>query len=361
MGKLTEYFVEKSGKPNEGPYTIDELKEMFAGGEIGTETLLRCAESGTVYSYSRLLSEKGSRTFLDIMRASTSEDLAHPVESIGRALWPFDAFRALTQNDHNRVLSITAIGLFPIFVYLFFGPQISIRAVFILTALYFSVLWGVFFYNIFPAKGVKITTSVFCFLGTALISISMLILFYKIPVIGVPVEWAQSPELSSRLAGFLLGVGLPEELCKLFMVYVLSRRADEFSPRIMLYYGLMSGLGFGIYEGITYQLDRNLSLSSSPGEYFFLNLVRLTTTPLLHAVWTGIAAFLFAFAVHFPKRKVAFGIACVAIPASMHGGYDAFAGTIGGLSFAAMSVLMLSLYLAKHDRIVSWLKYDSRS
>ena len=361
MAKLTKYFVERSGKPKEGPYTLDELRELFGDGQIGTETLVRCSETETVYSYSRLMSDEGNRTFVDIIRASTAEDLAEPVESLGRALWPFDAFRALSQTDHNRVLIVTTIGLFPIFAYLFLGDVLDARAVFVLTAAYFSILWAVFFYNIFPARGVRVSTSVFCFIGTTAISISMLMLLYQIPGMGKLLFWAQSDDLSLRLVGFLFGVGLPEELCKLVMVYVLSRRADEYSPRIMLYYGLMCGLGFGIYEGVSYQLERNFLLASTPGEYLFLNLLRLTTTPMLHAMWTGIAAFLFAFAVHFPKRKVAFGIACVGIPALMHGGYDAFSGTLGGLSFAALSVLMLSLYLAKHDRIVSWLRYDSRS
>jgi RsiW-degrading membrane proteinase PrsW (M82 family) len=81
----------------------------------------------------------------------------------------------------------------------------------------------------------------------------------------------------------------------------------------MLFYGLMAGLGFGIYEGINYQTSYNFRFAidaagyrdraTYAAEYYLLNLIRLTTLPFLHAIWTGMAGYFIGFAAQFPRRK----------------------------------------------------------
>jgi RsiW-degrading membrane proteinase PrsW (M82 family) len=115
----------------------------------------------------------------------------------------------------------------------------------------------------------------------------------------------------------------------------------------MLFYGLMSGLGFGIYEGVDYQMERNFRYASSGGEYYLLNVLRLTTLPFLHAMWTGIAGYFIGFAGLYPRRQRGLMIIGIGVPVLLHGLYNSFNQTIIGLGFALLTVLVLNLYLAR--------------
>ena len=82
-------------------------------------------------------------------------------------------------------------------------------------------------------------------------------------------------------------------------------------------------------------------------EYYLLNLVRLTTLPFLHAIWTGMAGYFIGFAEQFPERKRGLIIVAIGVPAFLHGSYNTFSAGAVGLIIALVSVLALNLYLAK--------------
>jgi RsiW-degrading membrane proteinase PrsW (M82 family) len=221
--------------------------------------------------------------------------------------------------------------------------------VFSLTALYFSVLWAILFYHVFPAPNIRIGTSIYCFLGTGLVSISLLVGFFNLPYVSLPIEWLNSELPALRAVAFFIWVAIPEELCKILMIYVLSKRSEVYLPRTFAYYGMICGLGFGIYEGLDYQLGRNVAFAESEVEYLSLNLLRLTSIPVLHAVWTGIASYLLGFAYLYPRRKWVLTVAALSVPSVLHALFNTFNGTITCLGISLMSVLMLILYLSKHD------------
>jgi protease PrsW len=125
----------------------------------------------------------------------------------------------------------------------------------------------------------------------------------------------------------------------------LVRRRVLLPPQSMLFYGLMSGLGFGIYEGVGYQTGANLQ-TGSMGAYYLNNMLRLTSLPFLHAIWTGIAGYFIGFAYQYPRRKAGLLVIAIGLPALLHGLYDVAGNTIA-LLFALLSVLALYLYLAK--------------
>src|SRR5262249_18930358 len=131
---------------------------------------------------------------------------------------------------------------------------------------------------------------------------------------------------------FLFGVGLPEELCKMAALFFILRREGPLPPQVLLFYGLMAGLGFGIYEGVRYQMGRNFSESGGVASIYYLaNLIRLTTLPFLHAIWTGIAGYFIAFAWQYPQRKVGLLIVAIGLPALLHAIYDLL--SVNGQSF----------------------------
>ena len=125
---------------------------------------------------------------------------------------------------------------------------------------------------------------------------------------------------------------------------MLRTSPERLSLQTMLFYGLMSGLGFGIYEGVSYQTGQNwFLLSDSPGNYYLANVIRLTSLPFLHAVWTGMAAYFLALSTMYPSRKHGLMVAAILIPALLHTSHNTFDGMF---EFAAdfISVLALLVY-----------------
>jgi RsiW-degrading membrane proteinase PrsW (M82 family) len=204
-----------------------------------------------------------------------------------------------------------------------------------------------FFYYVFPTPGVRVSTAGLSFFATAVFSTSLLVIAYALP----PLSWLERLNPSQGpyvpMLAYIFGVGLPEELCKAIALFVLLKKSDPLPPQLMVFYGLMSGLGFGIYEGVDYQLGRNFRYASDGGEYYLLNLVRITTLPFLHAMWTGIAGYFIGFAGLYPRRQRGLIAVGICLPALLHGLYNTFSNNIIGLGFALLTVLALNVYLAR--------------
>ena len=104
------------------------------------------------------------------------------------------------------------------------------------SSLYFSIIWGLFFYSYFKTPQVTIKTTVsvffltqgFVFLFWDFLGISSLNPFYHLINLGFPLS----------LIGYTLGVGFSEELGKAIPVYVIAKRAKEpLIPQTLVYYG----------------------------------------------------------------------------------------------------------------------------
>ena len=123
--------------------------------------------------------------------------------------------------------------------------------------------------------------------------------------------------------GFTLGVGLCEECVKAIPLF--WHRAAEAGRgwRGILIWGMASGAGFGIAEGIMYS-SRYYNGITGPGIY----LVRFFSCVALHAIWTGsVAILLYHRRDMFTKLENWYDwifptIFVVAIPAVLHGLYD---------------------------------------
>lgn len=268
---------------------------------------------------------------------------------------PLDALRDFRWLHDRRLLAIAAIGLSPLIIFALFQQPAQLINAYWAMALYFSTLWALFFYFVFPNRDVTVRNSAVAFFVTGLASVSGLLLLYQFWPLSQINLWLRSNHLLLVWLGYVFGVGLPEELCKAFVLVVLLRRVGPMQPQALLFYGLMSGLGFGLYEGIKYQTRENFEFafrsSGQPdayfaAQYYLLNLIRLTTLPFLHAIWTGIAGYFIGFADQFPDRRRGLAIVAIGLPALLHGTYNTFGGALG-LIVALLSVLALNLYLAK--------------
>ena len=105
-------------------------------------------------------------------REQNEEKAGMRPRSLISLLWPFDELRKLSESDNRNLLVITTIGVVPMVILTLFSMLIQAQIAYLLTGLYFSVLWSILFYNLFPAPSIRVSTSLFCFIGTALVSVS---------------------------------------------------------------------------------------------------------------------------------------------------------------------------------------------
>src|SRR5262249_7128502 len=128
---------------------------------------------------------------------------------------------------------------------------------------------------------------------------------------------------------------------------MLEMRAQTQLLKSALLYGLLSGLGFGIYEGVTYQMGPNLAVRDQ-GLYYLLNVIRLTSLPFLHAVWTGIAGYFIGLSVMYPHRQHGLIVAAMLIPAALHTLHNT-SENAERLAVDFLSVLTLMAYLRRSE------------
>jgi len=84
--------------------------------------------------------------------------------------------------------------------------------------------------------------------------------------------------------GFTIGVGLVEETCKLLPLLWYYRRHRTITWRVACLWGLASGAGFGIAEGIMYSTSFYHGI-----EPVMDYVVRFASCVALHAIWTASA------------------------------------------------------------------------
>jgi len=262
------------------------------------------------------------------------------IRSIGADfILPWKEIKSLNWVKDLRFLYLSIVGLLPLtFLYLS-----GVALTYVAIAAYFSVLWGVFFFFLFKTDQVKLKECVRCFFVTAFLSTFCLLLLHACGVFEFASEWADSPSFLPRFIGMFFSAGLPEEFCKAAVIIWLVRRPGQINaPQTIVLYGLFSGLGFGISEGVGYQLGINREMGVD-GAYI-LNVLRLTSLPFLHASWCGIASYFIAFSAIFSTYRKGLWIIAIIVPAIIHALYNSMG--MFCIIPAFCGVLFFTIYLA---------------
>lgn len=328
-----------------GPYDAATLADMVSRGRV-----LRCDKAfieGKTYD--------GKTTVGSLLRAAgwnprvkSNEGIVAQIRNIGtEVMFPRADLSPAVWKVDTKLIIMAAVGLLPLVVELFDGLDFM---TFYLISLYFSAMWALFFYYLFKTKQVtrRSTMSVFfltqvlVFAAWDLLGIVRLNPFYI---------FEDSQTLVGQGLFFVCGVGLTEELVKaLPLFYIASRAREPLVPQTMVYYGLISGIAFGVFEGVQYQMGVNAELDYSSS--FYMNIARLTTLPFAHSLWAGAAGYFISFALLYPAYKRALWIIAIVLPAILHGAYDLSCGLPkvgifirGGLIF--FSALLLITYLKR--------------
>jgi RsiW-degrading membrane proteinase PrsW (M82 family) len=236
---------------------------------------------------------------------------ALPDHKLRGALFPHDTWR------HWLFTLVAAALCFTFFAVL--GLEGSAAPHHVLAVGLFTATVGIVFLLIVQA--VALATQNVIIIPRGLIGI----LFWIVKLIGFSYRAAADPDNGFLLSflGYTLGVGLCEELCKAFPVVMRYHTPREDSWRSAYLWGLASGAGFGLAEGVIYASDFYNGVHGI-GIY----LVRNISCVALHAIWTGSAAIMIYRKQHWFQEempwhdRVARWIFVVAVPVVLHGLYD---------------------------------------
>ena len=239
----------------------------------------------------------------------------------------------------QRFLILALVGLFPMLIMqLPFGGFF----VFYVVSLYFSVIWGLFFYSCFKTSQVKLKTTLAVFFITQLFV--FLAWGFGLPGLN-PFYVLIEKTFPLSVIGYIMGVGITEEIAKAVPLLIILYRAKEpLIPQTVVFYGLISGIAFGVWEGVEYQMTVNAEQEYTLS--FYLNILRLTSLPFLHACWCGIAGYFLSFANLYPKYRKGLYVLALIIPALIHGLYDSISGwPIVSIFMVFIGLMLLMVYL----------------
>ncbi len=257
-------------------------------------------------------------------------------------LFPLGSVRFAGLLTWRKEGLIALAGLVPLAA-LFLGFTF---AIYVLLALYVSALWGLFFWAQFKTDSSSVKRGVLCFCVTAFLSTTLLVVLHAVGCLKLIDPLLGSQSVWTRFVGFFCCAGLPEEICKAAVIFWLVRRPGlVLKPQDVVLYGLLSGFGFGIHEGLRYQLGVNRAMNDVDAAYV-LNVLRF-----LHACWCGIASYFIAYAAISPMSRYGLWMLAILIPSVIHTAYDAFSGSIFGFAAAVIGVLLMMIYLAESKKM----------
>ncbi|MGE3312831.1 MAG: PrsW family glutamic-type intramembrane protease [Limisphaerales bacterium] len=361
------YFLIDSGNRRIGPYAREELALFVARGLIEADCLV-VSETGEEEVRLDAILPPGAPPPLESPRQPpkpavagvTGSGIKEPPSATRdflrlapHLMLPLRDMRRLPWRENRRIMALAFVGLVPLILMLHLHTTRNLAVAIWGVAIYSSMIWAIFFYITFAPSGIQVSRALLTFAGSSVFSISLVALARWIIPFQWVMVWISAPNLTTRWAGHLVGVAFVEELAKLFPLYFLW--PSRLGPRAMMFYGLVAGLGFGIYEGVTYQSSYNLQVSfpdgmptaQGAGVYYMLNILRLTSLPFLHAMWTGIAGYFIGLAAQFPRRPGGFFLAAILVPSVLHSTYNTFSTSLASVSVAFLTVLALNLYLFK--------------
>ena len=324
-----------------GPYEASDIARYVEEGRLLLNDRARDAESDVEGTVEELLAARGIRP-----RVRNRGTLMEQLRYIGHAfIFPKDDMERHHIMEDKRLLILAIVGLsLSIIMLLPIGGYLVFYAV----SLYFATIWGLFFAYFFRTRQISKSKAVSTFFLTQL---GVFIIFSGLNELNFFYAFTSAPFPLSIL-GYILGIGLTEEFAKMIPLLVLERRAREPQlPQTMVFYGLMAGIAFGVFEGVQYQTSINIRADYTTA--FVLNIARLTSLPFLHAVWAGICGYFVGMAGLYPQYRKSLYVLALAIPATLHGLYDLFAGSfyLVSLLIAFLSVFLLMAYLRRSNAL----------
>ena len=259
--------------------------------------------------------------------------------------------------NSNIVKLLLCFGLFPWIVSSFATSNTRLEDIAWILGIYYAFIWGIVLYNLIKPAQFSLRQAIKYVCFTAFVGIPLLLFIQRIPPLTLLYAATNSDNVISRLIGYVVGVGVLEELCKGVPIYLFMLRSGRLKePLSSAFYGAMSGLGFAIAEGAHYSLTYAVDLVGGNIDlrgHILLTTVRFISLPLIHAIWAGIVGYFIGLAAINPSRKNAIIFIGVTIAAFLHGTYNTFSNSLIGLAILAFSILLFVTYLRRSQELIA--------
>jgi protease PrsW len=338
-------------------FGLEQIQNPASEAETIAKSVTSDREFQTIASSSDVVAKESMR-----QRIKSSEFVNSLRTFRFSAVVPYREAFSPSLYSHGMVKLLLFFSLFPLAVGLLAdqtGLAVGLKQTAWILGIYYASIWGVVLQNLIRPVQFSWSDTFKCIVFTLFVGIPLLLFFQQVPpfsLLYAATDWGLIPQL----IGFVLGVGVLEELTKALPVYLLLLRSGKLSdPLTAAFYGTMSGLGFAISEGVVYSARYALGLvvgiaegEADFGGYVLANTIRLVSLPLFHAIWAGIVGYFMGLAAINPARKTAIIFIGVAIAAVLHGLYNTFAGGLLGLAVMAFSILLFVAYLRRSQKMV---------
>ena len=254
--------------------------------------------------------------------------------------------------------AVTALAVVPLLISTIERTEYQLTAF----ALFFAVLWGVVFKLLVVRSSRPWTPLIGSLLFTGCVGIPILLFGYRTVTPDAYLAMASSKSGVVSLAGFVIQVGVCEELVKIVPVIgYMTWKRKQADPIHAVLIGVFSGLGFAAFENMDYgwqaivgsarQAYEDGVLGAARGTHTAMVLIMLRSLSLVfcHAVWSGIFAYFITTGFATGKRLPAMFVIGLAVSAVLHGVYDWL--TMVQMTFAtfvvAGSFVLFYSYLTK--------------
>jgi RsiW-degrading membrane proteinase PrsW (M82 family) len=218
-----------------------------------------------------------------------------------------------------------------------------------LYGVYFAMMWGLVIWLFVRPEKIGVLDVVRVALFTSITGVFIVGGLYRLPGVSSVIGATRGPQLVVRLLAYVFGVGALEELVKAVpLLWIFLRNREPGTIREITYLGCVSGFAFGVSEAVAYSVfyAQGVARGDTPlGAFVVVQLTRLITLPLLHAVFSGVAAQFIALGVETPGLQRALILAGLGIAALLHGLYNTFSGTLLGFVLAVGAVLVFIAYV----------------
>jgi protease PrsW len=239
-------------------------------------------------------------------------------------------------------------------------------------AIWSGVFWAILLYRLFADRELRFRTALAVFLVTSFVMMPLFDVYLRLPphLTDALVEF--DPGGALRLLrfpvnyfGYVFGVGVREEMCKIAPLIVLALFGKRMkNPLNGLVLGMMSGVGFAASENVYYvfkTVNSAIAVTQRTGDFSNLvfpvynNVVRMMTGPFAHAVYSGVFGYFVALAAADRARRIPLFFAGLLVAAFLHGSYDSLVGysVLWGVAILALSFFLLMTYLLKARGLTS--------
>ena len=359
---MDQYYLLQNDEQR-GPFTLNQLRSMWGSGSITSQTLffqqgfaewvplsmiLDRLEPNTVQTESHSLDstrratdnlsevlsgarEIGVNSFQKV-KGSASKILS----DLGAVDFKEEVFPVNKQLiecivKENSFWTVMGLAAVPLLITTLERVDFQLTAF----ALFFAALWGV----VFKSQVVRSDTNwkylALSLFFTGTVGIPFLLLSYHKFLPAAYTAMASSNSGVTSLFGYILQVGVCEELVKIIptVVYLAWKRKSA-DPLSAILIGIFSGLGFAAFENMSYGQSAILQsallakkagvLGAAAGTRGAMINVMLRSLSLVfcHATFTGIFAYFVTTGFATGKRFIAMTLIGLSVSAVLHGAYD---------------------------------------